>query len=434
MNIIEIIKNKRDKKELTKKEIDFFISELVQNKIPDYQLSALLMAMFINDLSINEMINLTISMAHSGEMLDLSEIPGIKADKHSTGGIGDKTTLIITPVLASLGISIAKMSGRGLGITGGTIDKLESIPGFRTELSGSRFIEQIRKTGAAVSSQSINLAPADKIMYSMRDVTCTVDNIGLIASSIMSKKLAGGADIILLDVKCGSGAFMPDIESAKKLAEIMVRIGKDAGRKTAAIITDMNAPLGHCVGNSLEVVEAVETLKGNAKGELLYVCKKLCAYILLMSGKTRSISEGENLVLCAIESGQALDKFREIISMQGGNPQVTDNYDLFEKCLYKFEIKAENEGYINFINAGNIGMASVLLGAGRMKKNEKIDFGAGIVFKVQNNSYVEKGGKIAEGYTNRKDKIESATQLIRNSFETNSRPKEVKEHILDEII
>ena len=416
MRMYDIIKNKRDNKELTKEEIEFFVKGYTDGSIPDYQVSALAMAIFFNGMTEKETAILTLAMAESGDTVDLSLFGDKTVDKHSTGGVGDKTTLIVAPIVASLGCIIAKMSGRGLGHTGGTVDKLESIEGFNTSLTNDEFFEQVKNIGIAVVGQTGNLTPADKKLYALRDVTATVDNIPLIASSIMSKKLAAGSHTIVLDVKCGSGAFMKTPGEAKALAEEMVKIGKNNGRNMAAIITDMNTPLGNNIGNSLEVIEAIEILKGKGAEDLKYVAKALASEIVSLS-KNIPVTEAENLVSDAIKSGKALEKFKEWISHQGGNVDWIENPDLFPKAEFKEEIKAENDCYISSMDAEEIGISSVILGAGREKKDDIIDMTAGIILNKKTGDKIKKGDIIATLYTNNKNSLKSSKEKFIKAVE-----------------
>ena len=394
MNIKEIIRKKRNGLSLTKEEIEFFALGAADGSIKDYQLSALLMAICFNGLDEKETLNLTDAMARSGDMADLSEINGITGDKHSTGGVGDKTTLVVAPVVAECGVKVAKMSGRGLGHTGGTVDKLESIPGFKTSLETDEFISIVNECGICVAGQSGKLCPADKKLYALRDATETVDNMSLIASSIMSKKLAGGADCIVLDVKCGSGAFMKDENSATELAEKMVEIGRGAGRKISALITDMDTPLGQNIGNSLEIIEAVETLKGNGPDDLTEICILLAAKLLELAGKG-SFDECKLLAKSKIDDGSALNKLCEMVALQGGDAEYIRNTDLFAKAPFSFDIKADRSGYISGMNAEGIGLACVELGAGRVAKEDDIDHSAGIILRKKTGDRVEEGDVIA---------------------------------------
>ena len=370
MNIFSILAKKRDGKELTKEEIDFFIKGICSGDIADYQASAMLMAMYINGLNDKELVNLTIAMKNSGDVADLSSIEGIKVDKHSTGGIGDKTTLIIAPMLASMGLKVAKMSGRGLGHTGGTVDKLESITGYNTALSPKQFINNVKKIGICLTGQSGNFAPADKILYALRDTTATIDNIPLIASSIMSKKLACGNDCLILDVKVGSGAFCKTLKEGMKLAKYMVKIGNGSGIKTMALITEMNNPLGKNIGNSLEVIEAVEVLKNGGPSDLRNVSIDLVANLYSMATGV-SLSEATKKAVSVLEDGSALEKFKEVVKLQGGDVELINDTNKFEKAKYSFKFTAENEGYISSFNCQTIGETAVTLGAGRVKKEDK---------------------------------------------------------------
>lgn len=432
MRIYDIILKKRYGEELTDEEIDFFISAASKGEIEDYQITALLMAICFNGMTERETATLTMCMARSGDMVDLSSIDGYTVDKHSTGGVGDKTTLIVTPIVAALGGKVAKMSGRGLGHTGGTVDKLESIEGFKTTLSGDAFLSQVNKIGLSVIGQSGDLAPADKKLYALRNDTATVDSIPLIASSIMSKKLAAGSKGIVLDVKTGSGAFMKSVEESEALAGAMVEIGKTAGRDTVAVITNMDIPLGNAVGNSLEVIEAVETLKGNGCEDLTAVCIELAANMLtLVTGMDKetcvSMAKG------AIADGTALTKLKEMVAAQGGNPEWIENTDLFPKAEYSFEIKADSYGYIKSMDAEKIGVASLLLGAGRNKKSDVLDFSAGIILKAKTGDKVEKNETIATLYTNDKSKISAAQQKFCEALTFSSEPVEKQQLVYNVI-
>ena len=410
MRIYDIIAKKRDGYELSDEEIGFFVRELTIGNIKDYQATALLMAIYIRGMSDREMITLTKEMAVSGDTLDLSEL-GITADKHSTGGVGDKTTLIVAPIVASLGINVAKMSGRGLGHTGGTVDKLESIEGFRVSLTPDEFINQVKNVGIAVVGQTGELAPADKIIYSLRDATATVGSVPLIASSIMSKKLAAGSETIVLDVKYGSGAFMKTTDDAVSLSRKMVDIGKASGRKMAAVISDMDTPLGRNIGNALEVKEAVEVLLGGGPEDLKEVCLTLAANMISLSlgiDITEAFGKAEE----ALESGKAYGKLKEFISAQGGDINRIEDPDTLPKASIVYDVLAPESGYITGMQAETIGSASVILGAGREKKDDTIDYSAGIVLLKKTGDKAEKGEKIAELHTNDESKIESAEKLF----------------------
>lgn len=415
MRMYDIIHKKRNGGELSEEEIRFFIEGYTDESIPDYQAAALCMAVYFRGMTPKETSILTLAMAESGDQIDLGGIEGFTVDKHSTGGVGDKTSLIVVPIVASCGGKVAKMSGRGLGHTGGTVDKLESIPGFRTELNPDDFIKQVNGIGLCIVGQTGELAPADKKLYALRDVTATVESIPLIASSIMSKKLAAGSKGIVLDVKTGSGAFMKTVEESENLAKEMVAIGKSAGRSVTAVITNMDIPLGDSVGNSLEVIEAIKTLKGEGKSDLTEVCLTLAAQML-------SMVTGEDEKTCysmakgAIDNGLAINKLREMISAQGGNANVVDDYSLFKQPKYTAEIFSECDGFIEHTDAEKIGIASVILGAGREKKGDPIDPSAGIVLKKKTGDYVKKGEPLAVFYTDDEGKIEGAKQEFLDAF------------------
>lgn len=432
MRMYDIIKHKRDGLVLTKKEIEFFISEYTSGNIPDYQASALLMAIYFNGMNTEETVELTKAMAHSGDTMDLSSIDGETVDKHSTGGVGDKTTLIVAPIVAALGCKVAKMSGRGLGHTGGTIDKLESIDGFKVEIPNEDFFKQVNKIGLSVVGQSGNLTPADKKLYALRDVTATVENISLIASSIMSKKLAGGSKNIVLDVKCGNGAFMKTPEDAKKLAKAMVDIGNSSGRKTTALITNMSIPLGYNIGNSLEVKEAISILNGEGCKDLYNICLNLSAY-MYSSCFNASIEESKDKVKEVINNGKALEKLKEMVKAQGGNDKLISNPNLFKTCPYNFDVTSDKEGYINSMNSEQIGISSVVLGAGREKKGDPIDYNAGIILNKKTGDFVSKGDTIATLYTSNESKIKDAKKLFMSSI-TFSDSKPDEEPLIYEIV
>ncbi len=429
MRMYEIIEKKRDGLELSLDEINFFITEYCKNNVPDYQAAALLMAIFLMGMNERETADLTNVMANSGDRINLSSIPGIKVDKHSTGGVGDKTTLILAPIVAACGIPVAKMSGRGLGHTGGTIDKLESIPGFNTSLSTEQFIDNVKSIGISIAGQTGNLAPADKKIYALRDVTATVNNISLIASSIMSKKLASGADRIVLDVKTGSGAFMKTFEDSVELAKAMVKIGRNTGRKTVAVVTDMDIPLGYAVGNSLEIIEAIDTLKNKGPEDLKDVSFELAARMLELSGMG-NLEECRERVVDAVESGRALMKFAELIENQGGNKEVINDYTLFPQPVYKMSYICEKPGFIHSMKTDKIGMASLVLGAGRETKDSKIDYSAGIMFSKKTGDRVEVGDCIAVLYTNREETLLQAVSLLNEAVVISELPHEKKPLIL----
>jgi pyrimidine-nucleoside phosphorylase len=408
----DLIEKKKLGKILSEDEINYFIEGYTNGNIPDYQVSALLMAIYFQGMNEEETLALTLSMAKSGEMLDLSEIEGTIVDKHSTGGVGDKTTLIIAPMVAALGIPVAKMSGRGLGHTGGTIDKLESFTGFSTKVEKQDFINNVNNIKIAIAGQTANLAPADKKLYALRDVTATVDNISLIASSIMSKKIASGANGIVLDVKTGSGAFMKKEEDAFKLAKEMVAIGNGLSRDTTAIITDMDQPLGKAVGNSLEVIEAIETLRGNGPEDLVDICLTLGSYMVKTAGKVDTAEEGRKLLEETITTGAALEKLKQLIEAQGGNQQFIDNTDLFSKADIIEEVKATKSGYISHIEADEIGIATMILGGGRETKESTIDTSVGVIIEKKVSDKVSEGDIIAYIHGNDENKIKVAKERI----------------------
>ena len=433
MRMYDIILKKRQGQALTSEEIKFFIKGLVLGEIPDYQVSALMMAIFFKGMNHEETATLTMEMANSGDMADLSELKGIKVDKHSTGGVGDKTTLIIVPIAAACGVTIAKMSGRGLGHTGGTVDKLESIPGFCTEYNLNDFINIVKESGLAVIGQSGNLCPADKKLYALRDVTATVDNISLIASSIMSKKIAAGCDRILLDVKVGSGAFMKTKEDAVSLAKEMVSIGNLVNRKTMALITDMSVPLGNNIGNNLEVIEAVKVLKGEGPKDLTEVCIELASRMVYLGEKAESLEEAERKVKEAIGNGTAFNKLIDMVKAQGGDSSYIENIEKFEKTKYSIEIEAEEDGYITEMDAEKIGIAACEAGAGREKKEDIIDFSAGIILHKKTPAFVNKGDVIASIYANDENKLSKAAATFKNAIKISGKAIKTLPHILDTI-
>ena len=412
--MVDLIIKKRNGYELTTDEIKFIIDNYVNGLIPDYQVSALMMAIYYNPLTSRETLDFTMAMLKSGDEIDLSPIKGIKVDKHSTGGVGDKTSLVVAPMASALGVKLAKMSGRGLGHSGGTLDKLESIPGFKIELESEKFFQQVNKIGLAIIGQSANITPADKKLYALRDVTGTIESEGMIVASIMSKKLASGADHIVLDVKVGKGAFMKDLESARSLAKAMVKIGKMANRDTVATITNMNQPLGNAVGNSLEVIEAIETLKGNGPADFTELCLELTAEILLVTGITDNIDNAKELAKETITNGSALNKLREMIIAQGGNPQVIDDYSLFKEAGEVIELTYQNEEvvYIESIDAEAIGIASVMLGAGRQKKEDDVDHSVGIILNKKVGDQLHNGDLIATVYANGKNTNEAVKKIL----------------------
>lgn len=416
MRMYDILLKKKRGQELSERELHFFVEGYTRGEIPDYQASALLMAICLNGMTERETTDLTMAMAESGEMLDLSSLEGITVDKHSTGGVGDKTTLIVIPILASLGLKAAKMSGRGLGHTGGTIDKLESIPGFCTELSREEFLKTVKKTGAAIAGQTGNLVPADKKLYALRDVTATVESIPLIASSIMSKKLAAGAQCILLDVKVGSGAFMKTLEEAKELARVMTEIGNRAGRRTGALITNMDRPLGYAVGNALEVAEACETLRGRGPEDLTEICIRLAGGLLQLAGLCKEKEEACEWARAQLKNGCAFAKWKEMIAAQGGDAQFAENPNRFPKAEKKLFLFAEEEGYIASLNTEKCGEASVLLGAGRERKGDPIDPAAGILLKKKPGDFVRQGDILAELHFSGKVDPTAAQEILQKAY------------------
>ena len=417
MNMYDLIQKKRDGFTLTTEEIKYVVSAYTKGEIKDYQMSAFLMAVYFQKMNKQETVDLTLAMASSGEMLDLSLIHGVKVDKHSTGGIGDKTTLILAPMLAALNIPVAKMSGRGLGYTGGTIDKLESFPGFSTSVTKENFIENVNRHYICVAGQTENLAPADKKIYALRDVTATVDNISLIASSIMSKKLASGADAIVLDVKCGTGAFMKKEEDAILLAKTMVQIGEDAGRKTVALITDMNQPLGRMVGNSLEVQEAISVLKGEGDERLRELSLQLAAWMMVSGGYEKEIPYAYERVKNTIDKHLALDKMAMWVESQGGNKESVYEGTGLKKASRQKKVYAEEDGFLYCVDATEVGKAALILGAGRVQKEDKIDLGAGIELLAQDGEWVEKGKAFAILHYEEEEKALQAEKILKKAYE-----------------
>lgn len=415
MRIVDLIEKKQDKLALSEEEIRFIVEGFTDGSIPDYQMSAFMMAVYFNGMTDEEASYLTMAMVESGDQIDLSGIEGIKVDKHSTGGVGDTTTIVLAPLVASAGVPVAKMSGRGLGHTGGTLDKFEAIEGFQIEIPTDRFIELVNTNKVAVVGQSGNLAPADKKMYALRDVTATVKSVPLIAGSIMSKKIAAGADAIVLDVKVGDGAFMKTVDEARELAEAMVRIGKQVGRQTLAVISDMSQPLGYAVGNALEIREAIDTLKGNGPADLTELTLVLGAQMLMAAEKVHTLDEGKALLKEKIDNGQALEVFRRFIAAQGGNPDVVDNPDLLPQAAYQFEILAPRGGVIIDWDAHNVGVACSLLGAGRVEYTDTIDPAVGVLLKAKVGDRVGQGEPVAVIHTNSKD-IAEAKEILEKSF------------------
>lgn len=424
MRMYDIIAKKRDGGRLTQAEIAFAVNGYVAGEIPDYQMSALLMAIYLKGMTDAETALLTDVMAHSGEMVDLSAIPGIKVDKHSTGGVGDKTTLVIAPIVAACGVRIAKMSGRGLGHTGGTIDKLESVPGTRTSLTQEEFFRQVNEIGIAVIGQSGKIAVADRKIYALRDVTATVGCIPLIASSIMSKKLASGSDAILLDVTMGDGAFMKNLDDAIELARLMVSIGTSHGRKMAALITDMDRPLGYQIGNSLEVAESLAVLKGHGPADLTEVCLQLASNMLVLAGMG-TLAECRAMAERTIADGTAFCKCRQMFAAQGGDVSCIDDPDKLRKAAYRYDLTARTDGYIVKNDVEKIGNASVLLGAGRLKKEDAIDFAAGIVMHKKLGSYVRSGDAICTFYADDPALFMAAEEMYRSGLEISDRKPEL---------
>lgn len=428
MRMVDLIEKKRDGKTLTKNEIDYIITNYTNNQIPDYQLSALLMAIFYQDMTDEEITNMTLAMANSGDVIDLTSLNGIKVDKHSTGGVGDTTTLILTPLVASVGVTVAKMSGRGLGYTGGTLDKLEAIPGFKIELSDEEFIRIVNESQVAVIGQSGNLAPADKKLYALRDVTATVDSIPLIASSIMSKKIAAGADAIVLDVTTGDGAFMKNIEDARRLAKTMTSIGKLANRQTIAVISDMSEPLGEAIGNSLEVVEAIETLQGNGPEDLIEMCYVLGSQMVVLAKKADSVEEARVMLQEALTSGKALEKFKEMIQNQGGDIRVVEKPELLLTARYQVELPAKSAGLVSKIVANELGIAAMMLGAGRKTKDDAIDHAVGLKLHKKIGDSVQEGESLLTIYSNTEDLSQVVELLYQNIEISDSAKKPILVH------
>ena len=415
MRMYDLIQKKKDGLELTSEEIEFIIGGYTRGEIPDYQMSAFTMAVYFKGMTPEETANLTLAMAHSGDMIDLSPIEGIKIDKHSTGGVGDKTSMIVGPIAAANGVKIAKMSGKGLGHTGGTIDKLDSIPGFKTVLSEKAFFDCVNKTGIAIIGQSGDIAPADKKLYALRDVTATIDSIPLIASSIMSKKLAAGSNGIVLDLKTGSGAFMKTLDDSIELAKAMVDIGEKAGRRTTAIITDMDNPLGNAIGNSLEVIEAVKVLEGKGPADLTNICIYLAANMMHLA-ELGSLEECKELALKAIESGAAKQKLIEMVTAQGGDPEVIKDTNKVKKARFHKDVFADAEGYVTHINTEQCGIASMLLGAGRETKESQINYQAGIILNKKYGDEIITGEPIATLYADDNTLFAKAEEPLKGAY------------------
>ena len=432
MNFLDIIQKKKENKALSEEEIKFFIENYVKGEIPDYQVSAFLMAVYFNKLNLDDTYYLTKAMIDSGDRVDLSEVPGSKVDKHSTGGVGDTVTLVLGPLLASVGLVFAKMSGRGLGHTGGTLDKLESIPGFNINIGGKEFVEILKKSNIAVIGQTENIVPADKLLYALRDATATVDNVSLIASSILSKKIALGNDALVLDVKVGSGAFMKDIPSAVELSELMVNLGKKFGRNTKAIITSMNEPLGDAIGNSLEVIEAINILKGKKSGHLKEIALRIGSKLMIMEGLAKTEDEARKVLEGKISDGSAVEKFKEMVELQGGAPSYIDDTDKFKKSSIIKDITSEETGFVKAIEAIEIGIASRDLGAGRHKKGDVLDLSAGIYLHKKVGDFVEKGEKIATIYTEKENEVAGAIERIKAAYAFSDKREDYK-LIIEEI-
>lgn len=432
MRMYDLIKKKRDGKSLTAQEIKWFIENYVNGTIPDYQVSALLMAIYFNGMDLEETTALTFAVRDSGDTLDFSDVKGIRVDKHSTGGVGDKTSLIVAPIVATLGVKVAKMSGRGLGHTGGTVDKLESIPGFNTGLGVDEFLKIVNRVGIAIVGQSAELAPADKLLYALRDVTATVESLPLIVSSIMGKKLAADDDCIVLDVKTGSGSFMKTVEDSKRLARLMVDIGKQAGKKMLALITDMDRPLGFNIGNILEVKEAVETLRGKGPSDLTEICIALAAHMLSLAEKG-TYEQCEAQVKKVIADGSALKTFADMVEAQGGDSRVIYDTSLFERAKFSRVVKAEKSGYIVKVDTEGYGTAALLLGAGRNTKEDKIDFTAGIILSKKTGDFVKAGEAIATLYTNSGEKLDAGERKLIESTVIGDEKPAYKPIILDKV-
>lgn len=421
MRMVDLIEKKRDGQELNTEEIKYIINGYTDGSIPDYQVSALTMAIFFQGMTEKERADLTMAMVESGDQIDLSQIEGIKVDKHSTGGVGDTTTLVLGPLVAALGVPVAKMSGRGLGHTGGTIDKLEAVKGFHVEIENEEFIELVNKNKIAVIGQSGNLTPADKKLYALRDVTATVNSIPLIAGSIMSKKIAAGADAIVLDVKTGAGAFMKTIDESRELAKAMVSIGNNVGRRTMAVISDMSQPLGFAIGNALEVKEAIDTLKGEGPEDLTELCLTLGSHMVYLAEKANSLEEARTMLENVIKDGSALEKFKVFLSSQGGDAQVVDDPSKMPQAQFTFELKAKEDGYVSEIVADEVGTAAMILGAGRATKESVIDLAVGLVLRKKIGDQVKKGESLVTIYSNFEDVNEVKEMLYENIIVSSSK-------------
>lgn len=422
MRAVDIIIKKRDHYELTREEIDFFVNGFSKGEIPDYQVAAWAMAVLLNGMTDQETTDLTLAMAHSGEVLDLSNVVPIEVDKHSTGGVGDKTTLVVEPIVAACGLPVCKMSGRGLGFSGGTLDKMDSIPGFRTNLNTDEVIHLLKTRGLVLTGQSLDLAPADGKLYSLRDVTGTVQSIPLIASSVMSKKIAGGAKAIVLDVKIGSGAFMKTLDEGRKLAQLMVAIGKLSGRKVVALLSDMNQPLGNAVGNALEVKEAVDTLHGNGPEDFREHCLTVASHMLVVGEKAADLARAREMALAALESGKAWMQFRDMVVNQGGDVSYVDHLEKLPAAQYVETVKADREGFIRWIDARIVGESSVEMGAGRAKKEDAIDHGVGMIIHRKVGDQVKTGDALFTLHANSLESLRKAREQVLSAFEWSKTP------------
>jgi pyrimidine-nucleoside phosphorylase len=432
MRMVDVIEKKRDGKELSTEEIQFIINGYTNGSIPDYQVSAFTMAVFFNGMTDRETADLTMAMVNSGDQIDLSQIEGIKVDKHSTGGVGDTTTLVLGPLVAAVGVPVAKMSGRGLGHTGGTIDKLESVEGFHVEIENQEFIDLVNKNKIAVIGQSGNLTPADKKLYALRDVTATVDSIPMIAGSIMSKKIAAGADAIVLDVKTGAGAFMKTLDDSRELAKAMVRIGNNVGRNTMAVISDMSQPLGFAIGNALEVKEAIDTLKGEGPEDLTELCLALGSHMVYLAQKANSLEEARQLLENVIKDGSALETFKLFLASQGGDASVVDNPAKLPQAQYIIELEAKEDGYVKEMVADEIGTAAMILGAGRATKESTIDLAVGLMLRKKMGDKVQKGDSLVTIYSNFEN-VDSVKQKLYEAITVSSEPTKAPTLIYEEI-
>ena len=430
MNILEVIANKRDKKELSKEEIEYFVKGYVDGTVADYQAAALVMAIYLNGMTEQEITNLTLAMANSGEILNLSKLGKIIVDKHSTGGVGDKVSICLLPLVASVGVPVAKMSGRGLGFTGGTVDKMQSIPGYQTEVDINSFVKNVENVGISMISQTMNLVPADKKLYALRDTISCVESIPLIASSIMSKKIASGAEKIVIDVTVGKGAFMKTMEDAEKLAKEMIKIGKLANRETVCILTDMDEPVGFAVGNNLEVIEAIKFLKGDMPQDLKDVVLELGAYMIKLAGLGDDLEDNKNKMLENIHNGKAFDKFAQMVKNQGGDISYLEDTEKFEKAKYVENVIADEDGYVQEINAEEIGKVACSLGAGKIKKEDNIDYSVGIILCKKVSEEVKKGDVLAKIYANDENKLKNAKNDLESIIKINENKVETKSTIL----